>query len=223
VAARRRSSACEGSEVEGRQLGGAHGVAEPQPLAAEHGHARRRRHAARRRQAPRVARLHAGSAVADQQRRLAEPRGQLLGREGDVLPLAAQPVAIVAIERGVHLAFRAGEHGHTGSADATGRWRPWRRAWARRRSAARAPARALPVLTPIRRPGERPGPDRQPRGHSRSRGAQRASASTRSTAARRRSEWADADVENVLGDEPLAVHERHAACPRGSLEAPARA
>src|SRR5437660_4366881 len=52
----------------------------------------------------------------------------------------------------------------------------------------RARARPLAVLTPIRNPVNEPGP-METATPSRSRGAQRASASTRSTATRRRSEW----------------------------------
>src|SRR5438552_11673433 len=52
----------------------------------------------------------------------------------------------------------------------------------------RARAKPLAVLTPIRSPVNEPGP-METATPSRSRGAQRASASTRSTAARSRSEW----------------------------------
>src|SRR6266850_3656595 len=110
-----------GSQVEWRQLGGADAVAESEPLASQHGHARRGGHAARGRQVANVRRVHAGGAVAHQQGRLAETPGQLSWRQRKVVPLATQPVAIVAIARGVHLATPRLEHG------AHGQRRPWHR------------------------------------------------------------------------------------------------
>src|SRR5437867_660300 len=91
------------SKVQRRELSGADAVAQYQPLASEHGHAGRRRQPPRRRRPARVRRRDSRGAVADEQRGLGEPRRELVGRQGEIFPLASQPVAVVAVQRGVDL------------------------------------------------------------------------------------------------------------------------
>src|SRR5262249_39147801 len=205
------------SQIQWYEVGGADGLAQPQPLATEHAHARGRGHASWRREQPRVRRLDTGRTVPDEQCRRGQSGGELFGRQRKILPFAPEPVAVVAIERGVNLATPRLEH--RANRQRGPRDRGGHRVW-RGHGRDRQPQRECQAFGGAHadsQPRERARPDRHRQALEITRGPARIAEDT-IHGGHETLRVRDADVEDILGDEPLAVHERHAAGQSGGLE-----
>ena len=155
------------------------------------------------------------SAVADHDHRLVQAPGEVVGRDGQVVPLPAHAEPIPAIERGVDLALARVEHG----AHRQRGVRQHRRHRVERRHGRdgdrERQRQPLDRAETDAQPGERTGPDghRDPLevAHRPARVAEQLVDRGHESLGMR-----DADVEHVLADDPL-VEERGAAGQGGGL------